>query len=202
MKLPVMLTLYQEAEKGGLDLETKYLLKEVDKQSGAGILQGKKAGSVYTYRQLVELMGQYSDNTAFNVLTNILGAEKIQKTIDSLGMTKTLFEKFETSPQNMGLFFQKLYQGELVNREHQEEILGFLTKTAFEDRIPAGVPEGIRVAHKIGTELGNYSDAGIIFSDKPFVLVMITKNARETEALATLPKITQKVWEFEVGSDI
>ncbi|HUS60050.1 MAG TPA: serine hydrolase [Nevskiaceae bacterium] len=201
MKLPVMLALYQETEEGNLTLETQYTLKEVDKRGGAGTLQGKKAGSVYTYRQLAGFMGQYSDNTAFNVIVEILGAGRIQQTIDNLGMTKTSFEEFETSPKDVGLFFQKLYQSNIVNHEHRDEILEFLTKTTFEDRIPAGVPENIRVAHKIGTELGNYSDAGIVFADKPFVLVIITKNAREAEALEVLPQITQKVWEFEVGSE-
>lgn len=101
----------------------------------------------------------------------------------------------------MGIFFRKIYQAEIVSQKHRDEILEFLTETAFEDRIPAGLPEGIKAAHKIGTELGNYSDAGIVFSDAPFVLVIISKNARESEALEVLPQITQKVWEFEVGSE-
>lgn len=202
MKLPVILTLYQEVELGNLEIETQYTLKETDKRGGAGILQGKKAGSVYTYQQLVEFMGQYSDNTAFNVLTKVLGIDKIQQTIDKLGMTKTSFEEFETSPKDIGLFFQKFYQTEIVSQKHRDEILEFLTETAFEDRIPVGLPEGTRVAHKIGTELGNYSDAGIVFSRKPFVLVIISKNAREVEALGVLPQITEKVWEFEIGSEI
>lgn len=200
MKLPVILALYQEVERGGLDLKTKYSLKGADKRGGAGILQGKEAGSVYTYQQLVEFMGQYSDNTAFNVMVEILGAEKIQQTIDKLGMAKTSFEEFETSPEDIGLFFQKLYQAKIVNQKHRDEILGFLTETAFEDRIPAGLPEGTQVAHKIGTELGNYSDAGIVFADKPFVLVIISKNARESEAKEVLPQITQRVWEFEIAN--
>ena len=101
MKLPVMLTLYQEAQlrraagiasgdarqgsagQASVDfLETKYKLTEKDKINGAGILQGKPVGSIYTYRQLAEFMGQYSDNTANDVLIRILGADKIQQTID------------------------------------------------------------------------------------------------------------------------
>jgi len=201
MKLPVILTLYQEVEIGVLDLETEYVLKETDKLGGVGVLQAKPAGGVYTYHQLVEYIGQYSDNTANNVLIKLLGREKIQQTIDTLGMEKTSLEKYETSPEDMGIFFRKLYQGSIVSRENRDEIFGFLTKTAFEDRIPAGVPEEIQVAHKIGTEFGNYSDAGIIFANPPaggFVLVIISKNARESEAFEVLPQITQKVWEFEI----
>jgi len=197
MKMPVILTLYQEAEAGRIDLETEYKLLEKDKRGGAGILQSRPAGEVYTYRKLAELMGQYSDNTANNVLVKILGAQKIQQTIDNLGMKKTNFVEYETTPYDIGLFFRKLYEGEIVTNQHKEEILKFLTKTGWEDRIPAGVPEGVRVAHKIGTEIGVFSDAGIVFAPKPFVLVIMTKEAKEIEAKEALPKIAKAVWEWE-----
>lgn len=171
IKLPVMLTLYQEAEKGNLDLAD--------------------------YKKMAEAMGKRSDNTVFNQLVKILGEEEIQRTIDDLGMSKTLFKKNETTPADIGLFFQKLYEGEIISDEHREEILGFLTDTDFEDRIPAGIPLEVRVAHKIGTELGSFSDAGIIFSQKPFILVIISKNTREAEANQVLPKIARAIWEFE-----
>jgi len=197
MKLSVILTLYQEAEAGKIDLETEYKLLEKDKRGGAGILQSRPVGEVYTYRRLAELMGQYSDNTANNVLVKILGPQKIQQTIDNLGMKKTNFAEYETTPQDIGLFFRKLYGGGVVTNQHKEEILKFLTKTGWEDRIPAGVPEGVRVAHKIGTEIGVFSDAGIVFAQKPVVLVIMTKEAKEVEARETLPKITRAIWEFE-----
>ena len=205
MKLPVMLTLYQEAQlrqgsagQASVDfLETKYKLTEKDKIIGAGILQSKPTGSTYTYRQLAEFMGQYSDNTANNVLVKVLGPEKIQQTISNLGMTKTSFKNYTTTPEDIGIFFRQLYQGGVVNNQHREEILKFLTKTAFEDWIPAGLANDIRVAHKIGKDIGAFSDAGIVFGRQPFVLVIMSKDAKESEVKETLPKITKAVWEWE-----
>lgn len=180
-KLPVMISAYQQAEQGKLDLEAKYILKESDKVQGAGILYSKPAGTKYTYRQLIEYMGQYSDNTAFKVMRRVTG--------------ETILD--QATPEEIGILLKKLYEGELINQEHQNELLQFLTNTDFEDRIPKGVPEGVRVAHKIGTLTGIYSDAGIIFAEKPFVLVIMTKDALEKEALEVIPKITQAIWEFE-----
>jgi len=201
MKLPVMLTLYQEAQlrqgsagQASVDfLETKYKLTEKDKINGAGILQGKPVGSTYTYRQLAEFMGQYSDNTANNILVKVLGQEKIQQTISKLGMTKTSFKNYTTTPEDIGIFFCQLYQGGVVNNQHREEILKFLTKTAFEDWIPAGLANDIRVAHKIGKDIGAFSDAGIVFGRQPFVLVIMSKDAKESEVKEVLPKITRAV---------
>ena len=197
IKLPVMLLFYQELEEGKIDPEAKYTLKENDKVLGAGILQGKSVGTVYTYRQLVEYLGQYSDNTAFKVMRQILGDEKIQQTIDDLGMTKTSLEDFETSPADIGLFFQKLYQGKIITTENRLELLDFLTKTAYEDWLPAGMSKKIKVAHKIGRDTGTFSDAGIVFADKPYIIVVMSKKAREIEANEVLPKISSLVWDFE-----
>jgi len=183
-KLPVMIAAYQLVEEGELDLETEYTLKEEDKVEGAGVLQSKSAGTKYTYRQLIEYMCQYSDNTAFKVMRQMTG----EMVVDQM------------APEEVGQLFEELYQGELINQKHQEELLRFLTNTDFEDRIPQGVPEGVRVAHKIGTLAGVYSDAGIIFAEKPFVLVIMSRNAQESETLEVLPQITQAVWDFETAS--
>jgi len=197
IKLPVILTLYQEAEAGKIDLESEYVLRAKDKLTGAGVIQYKPVGTVYTYRKLAELMCQQSDNTAFNVVRQLLGDEKIQATINNLGMTKTSLAENETSPADIGLFFRKFYSGSVLSRNHRDEIVDYLTKTAFEDRIPAGVPEGTKVAHKIGNETGSFSDAGIVFGSPPFVLVILSKDALEKEALEALPEITKIVWGFE-----
>jgi beta-lactamase class A len=197
MKLPVMLCFYQEVEKGNLSLETKYTLVEKDKVSGAGILQGKTAGSIYSYLQLIEYMGQYSDNTAFKVLRRVLGDEKIQQTIDDLGMSGTSLADFETTPEDIGLLFQKLYQGKTINTGHRDQMLGFLTKTVFEDWLPAGLPKEIRMAHKIGKDLGTFADGGIVFTDQPYVIVVMSKEAREEEAKEVLPEISRRVFDFE-----
>jgi len=198
IKLPVLLTLFKEVEAGNINLETKYTLKNSDKVGGAGSMQNKPAGTVYTYRQMAELMGKQSDNTAFNVFVKILGKEKIQKVIDDLGMKKTSFAENETTPKDIGLFFYKLYKENVLIRKDRDELLSFLTNTIWEDRIPAGLPTGTKVAHKIGTEVGVISDAGIVFSQKPFILVILSEEVLEKEAKEVLPKIAKLVWEFQI----
>jgi beta-lactamase class A len=197
IKLPLIIALYQEAEAGIIDLESEYVLRVEDKETGAGVIQYKPIGTRYTYRELTQLMGRYSDNTAFNVVRQLLGDERIQATIDGLEMTKTSLEENKTSPADIGLFFRKFYAQSLLTRNHRDEIIDYLTKTAYEDRIPAGVPEDVKVAHKIGNETNSFSDAGIVFGKEPFILVIISKDALEKEALEALPEITKIVWEFE-----
>jgi beta-lactamase class A len=175
IKLPVMLAIYREAETGNLNLKD--------------------------YQDKLEAMGKRSDNAAFNRVVVDLGEESIQAVIDSLGMKNTSFTKNQTTPADIGRFFRRLYQDRLITSEHREEFFDFLTDTTNETRIPAGIPDEIRVAHKIGTETGVFADAGIIFGQKPFLLVIMSDNARESEVTEVLPKIAKAVWEFEVEFD-
>jgi len=195
IKMPVMLTLYREAEAGRINLEEIYKLQATDKRPGAGALQYKSVGYEISFRKMAELMGKQSDNTAFNVISQNLSAEKIQATINALGMKTTSYADNLTSPEDMGIFFRKLYSERVVSDKSRDEILSFITDTIWEERIPVGVPKGIKVSHKIGTELGVISDAGIVFAPKPFILVIMTEEANEIEAKKALPEITKKIYE-------
>lgn len=195
-KLPAILTLYREAEAGKINLDTIYKLKKSDQRNGAGNLQYKPEGYEVTFRKMVELMCEQSDNTAFNIVSLTLGVDKIQSTINQLGMMDSSFSDWKTTPEDIGLFFRKLYKEKVVNEKDREEILSYLTGTIYEDRIPAGLPKNIKVAHKIGTEIGVISDAGIVFAQEPFILVIMSQDANEIEAQKALPEITRKIYEF------
>lgn len=196
IKLPVIITLYREAEAGKINLDEVYKLQASDKITGAGSLQYKPLGYEITYRGMAELMGNQSDNTAFGIISRKLGKEKIQELINALGMKNTSFAENKTSPEDIGLLFRKLYSEGIVHEKDKQEILSFLTDTIWEDRIPAGVPKGIKVSHKIGTEVGVISDAGIVFAKKPFILVIMSEGANEIEAKKALPQITEKIYEM------
>ena len=109
----------------------------------------------------------------------------------------TSLANFVTSPEDIGLFFKELYQGEIMSDSHKDSLIKFLTKTAFENWLPAGLPKDIKIAHKIGKDIGTFSDGGIVFTDKPYVIVVMSKDAKETEANEFLPKISGSVWEWE-----
>lgn len=179
IKLPVIATVYIEAEKGELDLDSN------------------PSGSSQTYRELVEAMGQRSDNNAQKIVVASLGKEKINQTIETLGMKDTSLEENETSPRDVGLFFEKLWKGEIVSEKHKKEILEYLTDTIYEDWIASGVPDGVRVAHKYGREVHVVNDAGIVYSKNPFVMVLMTDGVVEKEADAIIPQIAEELYNIQ-----
>ncbi len=196
IKLPIVYTLYQQAQEGKINLEEKYTLKEEDKVGGAGSLYQDAAGAVYSYRELARLCGKQSDNTAAVILEKVLGAEAIEATIRRLGMENTSFFRRQTTPEDIALFWQKLWEGDL-KEEYREEILNSLTETIFEEQIPAALPAKARVAHKVGIDEGILHDAGIIFNDPPFVLVLMSKNNNREEAQEAFILLTKALLESE-----
>lgn len=198
IKLPVMATLMREAELGRIDLDDPYTLSEEDKIGGSGSLYYKPAGTVVTYREMLELMGKHSDNTAFGIVRRELGERKIMEMMADIGMNNTSLETNETTPRDVGKFFVKLWYGDILEEASRDELLGYLTDTDWEERIPAGVPEEIVVAHKIGNEVGGvYNDAGIVMGEKSYVLIVLSRGAMESEHVTVISGISRRVWERE-----
>ncbi len=197
VKLPVMAAMYLEFEKLTFNPNSKYILTSKDKKAGAGSLQYKPNGYSISYQELLNLMGKQSDNTAFNIVKNILGKEKIDKTLTEIGMVKTNIENYKTTAYDIGIFFEKLYKGEILTRKYKELMTESLTNTIFEDWLAAGLPEGVKFVHKYGRETNVVNDSGIVIGANPYVIVVMGMNVYEEEADVVFPKIGRIVWEIE-----
>ncbi|HUV47289.1 MAG TPA: serine hydrolase [Candidatus Bathyarchaeia archaeon] len=195
-KVPIIVSFYQKVDEAKLSENEIYTLKKEDVQDyGTGSMRYDEAGTVYSYLKLVELSGKESDNTAALVLLNLLGGD-IEQHFKTLKMKNTSLEENTTTPKEMGDYWVKLYNFELISSKSTEKVLDVLTNTQFEDRISKGVPEYIDVSHKIGNEIQVVNDCGIILSNNPYVLCVLTRGVFEEEAIKVIPKISRLIWEF------
>lgn len=179
IKLPIIGLVYKMYEDGSINIDAKL------------------PGSNLTYRQLVEAMGQRSDNSAQIALVKEFRESEIQSYIEEIGMVDTSLGDNKTTPKDIGLFFEKLWDGELVLQSSRDEFLGYLTNTIYEDWLVAGVPKGTRVAHKFGREIHVVNDAGIVYGTKPFVVVIMSKGAVEKEANEIFPELAKIIYDAE-----
>ncbi len=143
----------------------------------------------------IEAMGKRSDNGAFTKMVGILGKENVNKTISDLGMSNTSLSKNLTTPEEIGLFFKKLYKKELLNEEKTEELESFMIDTNFENWLRLGIPEDIKLIHKYGREARVVNDAGIVMSDRPFVMVVMADGVIEKEADELIPKLAKLLYD-------
>lgn len=195
MKLPVMAAMYLEDEKGKLDLDEKYTLIQSDKTGGSGSLVGRPVGYEITYRNLISAMGKQSDNTAYTIGVKTVGLQKINEVIKKSGMKNTDFDENMTTPEDIGTFFESLWSGNILIKKNKDEMLTALTDTIYEACIPVGLPENIRSAHKYGREVHVVNDAGVVYADTPYVVVIMSKGVVDKEADTIIPEISKVVYE-------
>lgn len=199
IKVPLMVYAYTLSERGELNLEDEYKLREADKVPGAGVLYGEPAGTEYSYRQLLEFMGKNSDRTAYAVMKKIVGEEGLMLFVKDIGLNNTDINTGLTTPNDMAKLFQKLYSDDLLGGDNKDELLSFLSGTDFENLIPAGIPEDVQVFHKIGQDEKVLADGGIVNSETPYVLVIMSKGITRSEALDFFPKFSKYIYEIENG---
>ncbi len=195
IKLPVMAFLLKTADEGKINLDSSYILKNSDKTAGSGSLAGSPEGTIVTYRRLLQYMGHESDNTAFKIIENYFGDDSINEFIQSIGMKKTDITTNMTSPSDIALLLQKIYEGRLLTTKSKDFLFEVLTKTIYEDYLPKGVPSDIRVSHKFGAEVHVLNDAGIVFAKNPYVVVFMTGGIVEKETQQILPTLSRIIYE-------
>ncbi len=195
-KLPLLIAYYKEVDEGKIDPDTVYSLKYSDATSGSGTLASLPPGTTLTYRDIATAMGKNSDNTAFQILGNIIGWKSIDTTIQEIGMTSTSFENGNTTAEDIGLLFSKLVKGGLISNSSKQALLDSITNTNNENLIPAGIPDTIEVAHKYGALGGELNDAGIVYSSNPFIIVILGKDKNTNEAASVIAQLSQIVYNW------
>ena len=186
VKVPIMAACLKAAEEGRLSLRDDLKLKRSDKARGSGILRRRATGSAYTIEQLVELMVTHSDNTAANMLIDLLGFDYLNQTFREMGLERTNLSRkmmdFRsrdrgienyTSAREMADILEMIYRKGCVCSSVSEKSLELLKSQKVNDRIPRLLPRDTIVAHKTGLERQVCHDAGIVFTDNGNFLISV-----------------------------
>jgi beta-lactamase class A len=151
-----------------------------------------------TIHDIAHLMITISDNTASNVLLDLLGIETINATMRELGLHSTRLERrfmdFEarkagrdnwTTAADMVLLLSHIYAGRVPERER---LLNILLRQNDYSILPAYWGEDEPFAHKTGGLEGIMHDAGILFrapDDQRTPLIVAVLTAEQTDTPLT-----------------
>ena len=220
MKVPVMIELFRQADAGLLSLDEALRVRNefhsivdgspyrLDAGDDSDAEVYKAIGGTMTLRQLCDAMITTSSNLAANLLIERLGVDRIRGTVHALGADgmqvlrgvedgKAFDQGLNNTTTVRGLLvlFEKLAHGPVVSAKADADMLAMLARQTFNDAIPAGVPPGTRVAHKTGTITRIHHDAGIVYGDRPYVLVVLVRGVDEQkQSAALIAGISREVW--------
>lgn len=196
IKLPLVLYIMEQADKGKFNLNQKLTYKSYHYYGGSGVIQKDKVGTSYTIRDLVKKAMIYSDNIAFIMLKERVGQQTFIKYMKSIGGQYAYPNGQNlTSANDLTIYAKRLYQ--FSNKSPLgKELVGYLKKTVYNTTIPSGI-KGTPVAHKVGMIPNDriYNDAAIVYDRNPYVLAIMTKGIsyeKSQKVIANLAAIVNK----------
>lgn len=220
MKVPVMIEVFLQAEQGKFSLEDKIMVVNEFKSIVDGTPYSLSAtedsdpdiyeyiGTELTILELVHRMITVSSNLATNILIELVDAKNVMETLEALNIhnMKVLrgvedikaYEKDlnnRTDALSMMQVMSSIAEGKAGTKEACQEMIGILLQQKHRNKIPAGIPEGIKVANKTGSITRVDHDAAIVFPEgrRPYILVVLTRGVEKREdaekLIADLSKI-------------
>lgn len=203
MKVPVMIELFRRVDSHALRLDQGILLVNKfgsivdgspysldpasDSDSSAYTLTGKRV----TVRELIDRMITRSSNLATNALIELVTASSADATAHALGAThirvlrgveddKAFRANLNntTTARDLAVLLGAIETGKAASRSSCDAMREVLMRQEFNEEIPAGLPPGVKVAHKTGWITGVRHDAAIVYPPgrKPYVLVVLTRD--------------------------
>jgi beta-lactamase class A len=183
MKVPVMIELFRRANTGSFRMDQGLLMVNQ-------FALYHRIGQRVRVDTLLRLMITRSSNFATNTLITLVGADAVTRSMRSLGAQRIqvlrgvedgkAFEKGmnnTTTARDLAIILRAIEEGKAASPAATHEMLAILLAQEFNEKIPAGLPPGTRVAHKTGEITAVSHDAAIIYPTgrKPYVLVVLTR---------------------------
>jgi len=214
IKVPVLLEFYRQVEEGTLDLGEVRPLRGEDKAGGSGVLQHLGAGSTtLALEDYARLMINLSDNTATNVVIDLVGMGSVNRLLERLGLQVTRLtrkmqakdvdpDKVEnlSTPIELTRLMGMIYRGKGLSEYVCGKALDTmkLYKTGV---IRDAVPAGIALADKSGWMGGVECDTGVVYLPSPYAVTVMAKNVPAwdrggLEAKETMREIAAAVHEY------
>ncbi|HJQ20135.1 MAG TPA: serine hydrolase [Gemmatimonadaceae bacterium] len=222
MKVPVMIELFRQAEKGWISLDQPILLVNqfgsivdgspfsVDAGDDSDSLMYTRVGERVPVRELLDHMITRSSNLATNALIALVGAERANGTAHELGARNIKVlrgvedqKAFDaglsntTTSRDLATLMLAIETNRAASRASCTAMRDILLHQEFNDEIPAGLPPGTPVAHKTGWITGVLHDAAIVYprARAAYVLVVLTRNIPdENVARALIADVSRLVY--------
>lgn len=210
IKIPILMEVYKQANAGKFNLKDLLWINKKDQVGGSGILQvlGDHTSQLSIY-DLSVLMIMLSDNTATNILIDLIGMENVNQTMASLGLQHTVLQRkmMDTAARGRGdenlstpaeaaRLMEILYRGEFISSDVCEEILGIL-KISKEGSIRAALPAEIAVAFKPGGIPGVATEWAIVYlEERPYIVTIMGNYGLEEEFHAAMERISRILYDY------
>ncbi|MBW3630242.1 MAG: class A beta-lactamase-related serine hydrolase [Gemmatimonadetes bacterium] len=199
IKVPLLLTLYDQVERGGIDLDSvvpypdtlKYQYEEI-----TDVVGYLEPGEKLPLWELAFLMVALSDNVASLWIQALVGGgAAVNEWLAANGFTQTRvnsrtpgreaarteFGWGQTTPREIASALVAIREGRAVSANASEEMYRVLTKSYWDEEALSQLPPTVQVASKQGAVDRSRSEVLLVNAPSgDYVLAIITKNQTDT----------------------
>lgn len=190
IKLVIMAAVMDGVKKGKISFDDKILLTKDRLCGGDGILKEFDIEHEFTLKEIMTLMIIISDNTATNILIDLIGMQNINNIAVEIGLEFTRIRRKmmdsqavkegrenTTTPREMSKILRDIYDGKFIDEYYSKIALDILKRQQVGGRLTLYMPEDIVVAHKTGDLDKLEHDVGIVYHNpSDYIICVLTKN--------------------------
>jgi beta-lactamase class A len=200
-KLPLLMEEAQNVTAGRWHGTDSLCFQDSDWEDG--YYSDYHTGTCMSRSQLEHRVGLNSDNTAAHILVRYAGGgAALNKYAQAHGAKESaFFVPNTTTTSDLARLWVDEATDHAGGRTAEQYLYPVLTHTAYEQGIPAGVPPGTTVVHKIGVLDTVTNDAALVQKGPrgAYVLVICTQGQGGDAGWKLLANISRTVWQFEAA---
>ena len=223
IKVPIMVGVFNEIEKGNLNYNQELVYRDSLLYAGEDIIGSFKDGEKIKLSKVQMLSITTSDNTGSLWLQKLVGGEKINNILQSLGFEHTrmnsrtagrrpnweVYGWGQTTPREMATLVTMIRDGKVVSPAASERMYRNLIRIYYDGQALSQIPPYVQVASKSGAV--DEARSEVVLVNAPhgdYVFCITTKNQKDTswnpqnEGWKMIKNLSALLWNyFEPQSD-
>lgn len=207
IKVFILGALLEEVQNGKFSLSDLITMQPEQQVGGSGVLKEFSAGSQYPIRDVAMCMIILSDNTATNMIIDLLGGvEKVNAHIKKSGLSNTElrnridFDAIGNDVHNLAVttakeftdYLSLIAKWDILSVELSNVMFDMMSRQQYLDQFPRYLPynpyakelsvkQDIQVANKTGFYMGVRCDVGYLFmTEGKFAFSVLTKDCTDS----------------------
>lgn len=183
IKVPLLISALRRVDRGELALAQRVNVP-VERTGGTGVLRTLPSVTELELGEALELMVTVSDNTATNMVIDLVDLQSWAVEFVELGLSDTALRRRMlderamaeghdnvTTAAEQAFLLERIASGALLTPDQRGVALGMLGRQQARDRLPAALPPDVECLHKTGEWPGVRHDVGLLDFDGRLVAV-------------------------------
>ena len=211
IKIPILMEVYKQAHEKKFALTDIKPLQQINTVAGSGILNAMTDPVNLSIRNYCMLMIGLSDNSATNMLIELVGMKNVTNTMLSLGFSNTRLqrkmidqpaslrnEENISTPADAAKILKLLFDGKFIDAATSNEIVSMLQKNPIENsKIATGVPGNVKIAFKTGGMGGVSTEWAIVYlKNRPYAITVMENYKSSATPSTLISSISKRIFDY------